>query len=136
MDILVVEDEWALRRTAVAALSSCGHQVTAAETGVEALACVETCRPDLVLLDLQLPLMDGREFLRHFRAQRECTDVPVVVMSAERNAARAELGIQAFLPKPFDLDELLETVDRLAPQPERTRQHTTSDTAGRTDQSP
>jgi CheY-like chemotaxis protein len=136
MDILVVEDEWALRRTTVAALSSCGHQVVAVENGAEALARVEACRPDLVLLDLHLPVMDGREFLRFFRARPECAEVPVVVLSAERNSSHAQLGIQAFFAKPFDLEELLDTVDRLITHPVLNGRNATRSIAGLIDKRP
>src|SRR5690242_8539923 len=136
MDILVIEDEWALRRTTVAALSSCGHKVVAAENGAEALARVDACRPDLVLLDLHLPVMDGREFLRHFRARPECAQVPVVVLSAERNSSHAQLGIQAFFAKPFDLEELLDTVNRLNTHPILNGRHAARSIAGSPAKSP
>jgi len=111
----VVEDEAQIRQTTMAALRACGHAVVGAETGLEALACVRSRRPDQVLLDLQLPVMDGREFLRVFRGEPRCAEVPIVVMSGEHGVVPSQLGIQAFIDKPFDLDELLETVEQLLP---------------------
>jgi DNA-binding response OmpR family regulator len=117
MNILVVEDEPSLRNTITMALTSCGHSTLAAETGIEALDRVREQRPELVLLDLQLPEMDGWEFLRHFRALQDCASVPVVVTSATHRVVVAELDAQAFLPKPFDLDELLDVVEELLSAP-------------------
>jgi DNA-binding response OmpR family regulator len=113
MKILVVEDEAQIRHITIAALKASGHEVVGAETGVEALACARTHRPDLVLLDLQLPVMDGRQFLRIFREYPRCAEVPIVVMSGEHGVVPSQLGIQAFIDKPFDLDELLDTVEQL-----------------------
>jgi len=113
MKILVVEDEAALRKTTAAALELCGHMVLGAETGLEALAQVDEEHPDLVLLDLQMPDMNGWEFLERFRAQPAFADVPVVVMSAAHRIDADSLDVQAIFAKPFDLDELLDAVDEL-----------------------
>ena len=113
MNILVVEDEPSLRTTITMALTSCGHPTASAETGIEALERVGEQRPELVLLDLQLPEMDGWEFLRHFRGLPDCATVPVVVTSAAHRVVPSELDAQAFRPKPFDLDELLDVVEEL-----------------------
>ncbi len=113
MNILVVEDEPALQKTTAAALKLNGHVVMGAETGVQALAEVDQCRPDLVLLDLQMPDMDGREFLRHMRDEPALVDVPVVIMSAVHRIDAEGLDVQAIFAKPFDLDELLDAVDEL-----------------------
>ena len=113
MKILVAEDEAALRNTIAAALALSGYQVMGAESGCEALVHVQAARPDLVLLDLQMPEMDGWEFLRRFRARPDCADIPVVVMSAAYRVAVDDLDIQAFFEKPFDLDLLLDTIDGL-----------------------
>ena len=113
MNILVVEDEPALRNTIAMALTSCGHSTRGAETGIEALERVRESTPDLVVLDLQLPEMDGWEFLRQFRNLPGCAHVPVMVTSAAHRVVSAELDAQAFLPKPFDLDQLLDQVDDL-----------------------
>lgn len=117
MDILVLEDETAIRRTIAAALRSCGHDIAAVETGLDAVAYVDAHRPDLVVLDLNLPVMDGWEFLQVFRKRPGCADVPVVVVTAERGVSASKLGAQAFLGKPFDLEELLATVEALLLEP-------------------
>jgi len=113
MHILVVEDEPALRATTAAALKLIGHTVDGAETGLEALARIDERRPDLVLLDLQMPDMNGWEFLKRLRAEPALADIPVVVMSAAHHIEAEALDVQAIFAKPFDLDELLDAVDEL-----------------------
>ncbi len=69
--------------------------------------------PRLILLDLMMPVMDGRAFLQACRAETLCQDVPVVVMSAAYNAPTIqELRAEAFLAKPFDLGDVLSVVKR------------------------
>jgi DNA-binding response OmpR family regulator len=113
VNILVLEDEAAIRKTIAASLRSCGHEVAVAETGLDGLACVDAHRPDLVVLDLNLPVMSGFEFLRAFRSRLRCAEIPVLVVTAEHGIVPTKIGAQAWLAKPFDLDELLETAERL-----------------------
>jgi len=117
VNVLVVEDDLALRRLVTAAVASCGLQVRGAENGIEALALVREQIPDLIVLDLQLPEMDGREFLSQVRSTRRCRDIPVVVTSAAYNVTSQtlqELDVQVFVAKPFDLDELLNIIEQLS----------------------
>jgi DNA-binding response OmpR family regulator len=117
MKILIVEDEQALRDTIVTALRMSGHMVVSAENGLDALDRVREEPPDLVVLDLQLPEMDGWEFLSHFRAQPSNRDVPVIVMSAAHRVVVDDLDAQAFFAKPFDLDELIDVIEELSAVP-------------------
>jgi DNA-binding response OmpR family regulator len=114
MNILIVEDEQALRDTIVTALRMSGHTVVGAENGLEALDRVHEEPPELVVLDLQLPEMDGWEFLSHFRSLTGSRDVPVVVMSAAHRVVVDDLDAQAFFAKPFDLDELIDVIEELS----------------------
>ena len=113
MKILLVEDEPALCKTMAAVLRLSGHQVASAGNGLEALAQLENESPDLVVLDLQMPDMDGWEFLRRFRAAPGCATIPVLVTSAARSVAVDQLDVQGFMAKPFDVDVLLERVETL-----------------------
>lgn len=115
MHVLVIEDELSLRNTTAQAIVSCGYEVDSAENGIEALARVDERQPDLVILDLQMPEMDGWEFLREFRARESCRATPVIITSAICPRA-APADAQAFFEKPFDLDELLDAVERLLPR--------------------
>lgn len=114
--ILVVDDDPAIRDVVADILEMSDYQVQTANNGAEALAHIRADTPAVVLLDLMMPVMDGWEFLRRCRDVAQCKQIPVAVMSAARDAAAAanELGAQAYLTKPFDMDAVLEVVSRLA----------------------
>ncbi|MBC7906653.1 MAG: fused response regulator/phosphatase [Rhodospirillaceae bacterium] len=113
--VLVVEDNEFNRQFACAVLGSMGvHVVECAADGVEGLAKVRTFQPDLVLLDLMMPVMDGQEFLRHLRADPDHQDLPVLVTTAMdtqevRNATFA-LGAADYIDKPINRQELVARV--------------------------
>src|SRR5665647_3644742 len=111
--ILVVDDEPDIREVARIALEMEDYRVEVAANGVEALEMVAASMPDLVLLDVKMPVMDGRTFAREYQA-RHNHPVPIIVMTAAADARmRAhEMGATGWIGKPFDLDELLETVGR------------------------
>ena len=110
--ILVVDDEEDLCRLLTESLRLEGFQVAAATSGREALALVEQEPPDLIILDLAMPEMDGIETLRRIR-ERGVT-AKVVILTAYGTAQRAReamaLGVREFLGKPFELDRLLRLV--------------------------
>lgn len=111
MSVLVVDDDAAIRSFVLEALSDEGYAVTAAADGQAALdRCLES-PPDLVLLDLRMPVLDGFEFLR--RRHDVCT-APVIVMSAgfRLNQVTPEMNVAAFLEKPFDLTDLADAVKK------------------------
>lgn len=115
--ILVVDDESAIRDSLALVLSDEGYAVLTARNGQEALACLAQQRPAVVLLDLQMPVMTGWEVLDTLRVH--APTVPVVVMTAG-TTARAEAvrhGAAGYLPKPFDLDDLLGVVARFVDRP-------------------
>lgn len=116
--ILVVDDDPAIRDVVADILEMSDYRVKTATNGAEALDFIRDEPPSAVLLDLMMPVMDGWEFLRRCRDQERCAQVPVVVMSAARDIARAasELGAQAYLSKPFDMDAVLAIVERVAEQ--------------------
>ena len=111
--ILIVDDDPAIRNVVADILEMSDYSVRMATNGSEALQELRAHPPAVVLLDLMMPVMDGWEFLRQLR--RSAIQVPVAVMSAARDAGTVsdELGAQAFLPKPFELDDVLLVVDRL-----------------------
>ena len=81
--------------------------------GQRALESMAQEQPDLVLMDCMMPELDGREVLQAMRERPELASTPVVLMSSAEQPSPAALGSAAFLPKPFDLDHLLDTVSRL-----------------------
>ena len=97
-------------------MTGIGYTVDEAEDGAEALRQLANRRPDIVLLDLTLPVLDGISFLRRCRQTPEFADQTVVVMSglAEGATAVADLGVRHFLRKPFELDELVDALEDCA----------------------
>jgi two-component system, OmpR family, KDP operon response regulator KdpE len=106
--VLVVDDEPQIRRFLRVTLTSHGYSVVEAEGGAEALRLIAGSRPELVVLDLGLPDMDGVEVLRRIR---EWSNVPVIILSvrdAEREKVEAlDLGADDYVTKPFNTGELL-----------------------------
>ena len=113
--VLVVEDEEELRTVVADALRDEGFAVETARHGQEALARVQAGPPDVILLDMRMPVMNGWEFVSAYR-QQVASPAPIVVMTAARNALEwcREVQAQGCLPKPFDLDAMFEIVERLA----------------------
>jgi two-component system KDP operon response regulator KdpE len=108
--ILVVDDEPKLARTLKAILSGNGFEPLLAATGEQGLELLDRCRPDLVLLDLALPGIDGLEVCRAIRRDRQL-DIPILILSAQDDEdAKVEaldLGADDYLTKPFGAKELL-----------------------------
>ena len=124
--ILVVDDDASIRTLLVELLSSEGYQVLAAGDAYSALALIDQARPDLFLIDLQLPRMDGLELVSHLRAAG-LSDVPSIFISARsRPAAIPE---RDFLPKPFDLEDVVAAVETRLGAPQRTWSRDASDMA-------
>jgi two-component system KDP operon response regulator KdpE len=109
--ILVVDDEAAIRRAVDTNLSRHGFSVRTAETGQEAIETIDTFRPDLVLLDLGLPDVDGFEIITRVRARSSTPLIVLSVRGQERDKVTAlDLGADDYLTKPFGVDELLARV--------------------------
>ncbi len=110
--VLVVEDDPYLLGLIVDVLTIEGYNVVGAKNGAEALKAVSAARPSVVLLDMQMPVLNGWEFVEQVRLSG--LDFPIVVMTAAHNASSwaADLGAADFLGKPFDLDELTGKVAR------------------------
>jgi DNA-binding response OmpR family regulator len=112
--ILMVDDDALLRRSLSFNLERAGYRVSTAATAEDGLALARHNRPDLVLLDIGLPGMDGLEALRHF--QSELT-VPIIFVSARRRELDQVLGLEMggddYVTKPFDLDVLLARIKAL-----------------------
>jgi two-component system, chemotaxis family, chemotaxis protein CheY len=113
--ILVVDDEPDIRHVVADVLTDAGYAVATACNGAEALDHVRQTRPDAVLLDLMMPIMDGWSFLRECHTQGVCEGVPIGIMSAAHNAGATVnmWNVNALIAKPFALEELLTAVERM-----------------------
>ncbi|HEX9077872.1 MAG TPA: response regulator [Anaerolineae bacterium] len=119
--VLVVDDEPAIRRFLRASLTAHGNEVFEATTGEQALSAVGAHRPDLIILDLGLPDMEGIEVTRRLR---EWTRIPIIILSVREHEtdkiAALDAGADDYLTKPFGIGELLarmRTAMRHAVQP-------------------
>ena len=112
--ILIADDDLAVRTILRAVLQREGYEVVEAANGREALEALHQARPALVMLDVEMPEMDGWEALERIR---ESTDVPVMMLSAHAGEAHTVRGLRAgaddYVAKPFTKNELLARVDAL-----------------------
>ena len=106
--VLVVEDDESIRQFIELALVDDGYEVALAEDGAKALALAPRFRPDVVLLDLRMPGIDGWRFADRYR-DGPGPHAPILVLTAARDAATsaAEIRADAYLAKPFELADLL-----------------------------
>jgi CheY-like chemotaxis protein len=100
-DILVVEDDNATREVLIRMLSNMNYHIEQANNGITALHLMQTCRPDLVILDLMMPEMDGFEFVRQMRKQPEWLDIPVLVLTAKDITLADRLSLAGNVKKIF-----------------------------------
>jgi two-component system, chemotaxis family, chemotaxis protein CheY len=111
--VLVVDDDASIRELLSTALEDDGYEVMPAMNGQDALAVCARWRPDVIVLDLMMPVMDGWTFAKRLR---ETDEIPIVVLSAATDLARhaKTIGAADVVGKPFDLDQLLPKVARAA----------------------
>ena len=119
--ILVIDDDALLRRSLAFNLEKAGYHTSTAGTAEDALAQIHLGQPDLVLLDIGLPGMDGLDALRALRRQ---LDVPVIFVTARRReldeVVGLELGADDYVTKPFDIDVLLARIKAVLRRSEQT----------------
>lgn len=111
--VLVVDDDASIRSLVAEILALEDYDVETAANGAQALAAIERTPPEVMLLDMRMPVLDGWGVARALRDQHR--RVPTVVMTAAEHAAQwcAEVEADACLSKPFDIDDLLSTVSEL-----------------------
>jgi DNA-binding response OmpR family regulator len=110
--VLVVDDDVKILRFIGSSLRLAGYDVSTATSGEEALQLVESKKPQIMVLDILMPVMDGFDVLRKLRT---VSKVPVITISAHASAAEQalSLGANAFLAKPFRPDELIKKIEAL-----------------------
>lgn len=114
--VLIVDDEPDIRATVAAMLEIEGYIVAEAANGAEALLAIEQRAPDVILLDMRMPVLDGWGFAAELRRRGHRT--PIVVMTAARDAAHwaSEIAAAAFVSKPFGFDDLIGAVEAVTPR--------------------
>jgi two-component system, cell cycle response regulator DivK len=117
--ILVVEDQEDNRRILRDLLTNAGYEIIEAENGEQALAVAARERPDLILMDIQLPLLDGYEVTRRIKADPALRAIPIIAitsyaLSGDENRARAA-GCDAYVTKPYSPRALLAKIREYVP---------------------
>jgi len=108
--ILVADDERAIRSLLEMILTEEGHRVLTAADGRQALERIEREQPDLIIADVMMPVFDGVALCRRLKAGGLTAHIPVILMSAAAEAAARASGADAFLRKPFNVDEVEQLV--------------------------
>lgn len=116
--ILVIDDDLPLRGMLAAALRQHGFQVLLAGDGAEGQRALTIHHPDVILLDLAMPNVNGWDFLQRLQETGHLGSVPIIVVSAHLRTdpkAVLQMGVSAILPKPFNLTDLIDLIEHLSP---------------------
>ncbi|HEX2295637.1 MAG TPA: response regulator [Actinomycetota bacterium] len=121
LKVLVADDEPALRKLLKTNMELEGYETLEASNGAEVLECVERDNPDIILLDIMMPVMDGWEVMTALAANPEYEQKVILVSAKASDDAQLqgwELGADEYITKPFDLEALLERVREVAARSE------------------
>jgi CheY-like chemotaxis protein len=112
--VLIVEDEASIREVIREVLEDRGFRVMASANGVEALRMLDWMRPDVVVLDLLMPVMHGWDFMESYVDKTDGQPIPIVVVSVNPALPRSfnRFGVRQIVAKPFDVDDLLDAVEQ------------------------
>ncbi|MBW3589061.1 MAG: response regulator [Actinobacteria bacterium] len=121
--VLVVDDDQSIQRVLVQTLELEGYEVATASDGVEALETLAGQLPDVVILDVMMPKLDGLDVLKRMRADERTQTVPVILLTARSSQEDIwegwQSGVDYYMTKPFDVEELLRFLSHvLNPQAE------------------
>ena len=115
--VLVIDDDLTLRGMLAAALRQHGFQVLLAGDGAEGQRALNIHNPDVILLDLAMPDVNGWDFLQRLQESGQLAKVKIIVLSAHLRVdpqAILQMGVKAILPKPFNLPELIDVIEHLS----------------------
>ena len=123
--VMVVDDSITVRKVTTRLLERQGFEVLTAKDGVDAMGVMQDRLPDMMLLDIEMPRMDGFELASHMRNDERLRHIPITMITSrtgEKHRERArQIGIDHYLGKPYQEHELLETINRLVGLPEDAR---------------
>ena len=109
--IVIADDDLDLCELLEMKLRQSDYEVHAAMDGVQALEIIRSVRPNLVILDIMMPLMSGMEVLRQLKSKTDTTDIPIILMTAKRQESDVNsgfaLGVVDYIVKPFNLKDLV-----------------------------
>ena len=115
--ILVVDDTADILDILTRQLRYAGHHVISAENGIDGLACAQAHLPDLIVMDLVMPMLNGLDAIKQLKADARCAELPIIAITActlaETREQAGAVGCDAFISKPFTMQELLAAVDTL-----------------------
>ncbi len=115
--VMVVDDSITMRRVATRLLSKNDYDVVTAKDGVDALAQLEDASPDVMLLDIEMPRMDGFELATHMKNEARFRDIPIIMITSRTGAKHRDhamqIGVDRYMGKPYQEDELLENIAAL-----------------------
>jgi len=115
--ILVIEDDASVRTLLDKSLRARGYQVTTADDGLAGLTMLERLSPDLIIVDIMMPRLDGMTFVKAIKGNETTKPIPVIFLTANNDPrtmiAGINLGAKHYVTKPFQLDELLGKVAKV-----------------------
>ena len=114
---MIVDDSITVRRVMERFLERNGMRVVTAKDGIDAISVLQESKPDIILLDIEMPNMDGYEFATHVRNDARMSSVPIIMITSrvgDKHRARAiEIGVDDYLGKPYQDSQLLDAIRRL-----------------------
>jgi two-component system chemotaxis response regulator CheY len=115
--VLTVDDSVSVRKLVASTLTAGGHQVVEASNGAEALELLKTRTFNLIISDINMPVMDGLTFIKHVRVVAVYKYTPILVLTTEMDPAKKKIakesGATGWLVKPFDPEQLLATIRKV-----------------------
>ncbi len=115
--VLIIDDEKLILKATQLVLNSYGYEVATSVDGEDGLKKARSYSPDVVLLDIMMPGMDGWQTLRRMKSDPQTADIPVIIFTAKEYFRGRELSRQAgaaeYISKPFEAEDLIETIDQI-----------------------
>ena len=114
--ILIIEDDPSVRTLLEKSLSARGYKVSSVNDGLEGLTALESARPDLIIVDIMMPRLDGMTFVKAIKGNADTKPIPVIFLTAKNDPKSMidgiNVGAKFYITKPFQLDELVSKVEK------------------------